>query len=56
MDNNNNKSNNNNNNNENNNNNNNNNKHDRKDLKPYWKSEKRLHFSSGSTILLFTSS
>ena len=27
---------------------------DREDLKPYWKSEKRPHFSSWSTILLFT--
>ena len=28
---------------------------DQEDLKPYWKSEKRLHFSSWSTSLLFTS-
>ena len=28
---------------------------DWKDLKPYWKSEKRLHFSRWPTILLFTS-
>ena len=28
---------------------------DREDLKPYWKSEKRSHFSRWSTILLFTS-
>ena len=28
---------------------------DQEDLKPYWKSEKRSHFSRGSTILLFTS-
>ena len=28
---------------------------DHKDLKPYWKSEKRPHFSKWSTILLFTS-
>ena len=28
---------------------------DREDLKPYWKSEKRPHFSRSSTILLFTS-
>ena len=28
---------------------------DREDLKPYWKLEKRPHFSRGSTILLFTS-
>ena len=27
----------------------------REDLKPYWKSEKRPHFSRWSTILLFTS-
>ena len=27
---------------------------DREDLKPYWKSEKRPHFSRWSTILLFT--
>ena len=25
------------------------------DLKPYWKSEKRPHFSSSSAILLFSS-
>ena len=28
---------------------------DWEDLKPYWKSEKRPHFSRWSTILLFTS-
>ena len=28
---------------------------DREDLKPYWKSEKRPHFSRWSTSLLFTS-
>ena len=28
---------------------------DQEDLKPYWKSEKRPHFSRGSAILLFTS-
>ena len=28
---------------------------DREDLKPYWKSEKRPHFFSGSTMVLFTS-
>ena len=28
---------------------------DQKDLKPYWKSEKRPHFSRWSVILLFTS-
>ena len=28
---------------------------DREDLKPYWKSEKRPHFSRWSTILLFRS-
>ena len=28
---------------------------DREDLKPYWKSEKRPHFSRWPTILLFTS-
>ena len=27
---------------------------DQKDLKPYWKSEKRPHFSRQPTILLFT--
>ena len=27
---------------------------DRENLKPYWKSEKRSHFSKWSTILLFT--
>ena len=27
---------------------------DREGLKPYWKSEKRPHFSRWSTILLFT--
>ena len=27
---------------------------DWKDLTPYWKSEKRLHFSRWSAILLFT--
>ena len=27
---------------------------DQEDLKPYWKSEKRSHFSRPSTILLFT--
>ena len=28
---------------------------DQEDLKPYWKSEKRPHFSRCSTILLYTS-
>ena len=28
---------------------------DLEDLKPYWKSEKRSHFSRGSTIILLTS-
>ena len=28
---------------------------DQEDLKPYWKSEERPHFSRWSTILLFTS-
>ena len=28
---------------------------DQEDLRPYWNSEKRPHFSSWSTILLFTS-